>query len=1730
MKKLFFFFSLCCVLVGAGCAPKDSNLRTITYMNDEAVFYTEQIAVGETVDLEKKTFPEGNPKQEETDSFRYIFSGWGYSPNGDKLSLLQVSKDVTLHALYTTESKTPDEMEYTVTFLAETDEGEKVISEQKIRSGGTVTPPEAPARTGYTFSHWDKDTTAPITGRTEFRAVYEKNCYTLYRHVLGEVLEETVEYEGSVNLTAPTLSAAFRFEGWYSDEAFNLNFELNKMPAADVHMYGKCAVKFDQAHLILPENAVYGGENTVCVGGLPKADGLTYSYLWQDGSQGEAFHIENAGETQFSVTITANYTSEDFSLQNDTTLTGAATVAKRPLELTLSVESVEYGTMPVPELTAEGYLGEQLLPNFVYTSETGESATMPFSAGRYTVTVDLSELENYEFTPPTASFEVTKKLLTVSATAADVVYGTSPAPELNFEGFILGDDESVLTIGSDVFLYDVGLERLTAGEHAVSVRIGAFSAQNYELAAGEPSSFTVEKASIEVNVFLDKTELIYGEKPNATLSHTAFAYPDETDETVLGGELEAEYSAETFPVGSYTATPNVESELENYHVTKNTVEFTVSPKPVSVTIAPIETTFGNELSLPEPTIEGLIAGEESLKSELLEKLSYSLAEEEREINRFLPAGSYTVKVTFEGELTNYTVSCSDSSILVDKRDFSISSGQVSRNRDTRWSYTPSFTGEEEELFHAEGLLILDTADAGTYNATEESMLSENHYVWSTPLKISLLSGEDVTASFEISYALSVTLNNSRFTVTVPTSGLTFLYDAKEHRFAVEVTPDAEEEIVPTVRYTVNGSEGEPVVRDAGRYEILCEISAENYETETRTYTVTVEKAEYSLSGTKSNYTAPYNGETHGEALVLHGAEGDDVSGDLTVTTRYSPYVGEQENYSWNTLPLEAGVYEITYSAEGNPNYEELSGSFTVTIERISYTVTSEDQDYTYASGQAFGRGVSVEAIDGNAYTVTYTWNGGSGTAVPTFSEAVPGGAEIQYIVSEGVNYEEKRGSYTVTVRKAKGELDVSKVKTSYVYNGAEQRVEGGATSNNHEDEQITYEDNTFTTVREGAGLVITVRLAEGRNYTGDTKTVSGITVDKLTYLSLPVDSPRVEEQYNKTGKTLADVSLPQDFYWKEKSAVPELGNHGYEAFYDPDSENINAFALTVSFSCRKERVIAKITGGEADFGAESMEYANFSLTGEDGRLLGGEERAYVTLHADAQHVDSSRGGTYSVACHLELTENGYFEITDGTEKVVPFKLKSVEADGALYTVEDALSRLTLGTAKVLHDTDFIRSETIEALGTNPYESDGYRTVKKGVTLLVPCKDGDDGTTAQKQKLTQSNVIGSGYATLTLENGELIIEGSLIVNALRSSDGMRTSMVVGSNFGCLELKEGATVRVKDGGTFESMGFSYGEGEIFAESGSKVFEPFAMPGWKGGAISSAIRNNVFPINQYALSSLIAKTHFEAGASYGLRASVSATLSLLGGEQNIDLALTFLGDETAFVELKEGEILKKVRESDGKALFEANGDITFHNLEMQLSSSIKFNTKGLQVPLPGNLWFALKEGSTAKIPSSVALKLLPGASVAVDEGAELTLENGGAVYGYGEGNYTIDGLENWQDGGNGLAYPHKSLSGAYLKSVLDFGYTEKTPAVLRIDGKLTTESGSTLAAQLTGSGTLEIKEGTNLQAVIEEDKTPAITSNLDKIGALSGKGGQYFSTTFKAYFKDSQLTAGTHDLGGE
>ncbi|MCL2642273.1 MAG: InlB B-repeat-containing protein, partial [Candidatus Bathyarchaeota archaeon] len=93
-----------------------------------------------------------------TGAGEWVFAGWSPTPSAT------VQSDAVYTAQWT--SKT-----YTVTFV---DHDGRVIAEIEVPSGGTVTPPTAPTRSGHTFKNWSHPLTN-ITSDTVITAEYEQN-------------------------------------------------------------------------------------------------------------------------------------------------------------------------------------------------------------------------------------------------------------------------------------------------------------------------------------------------------------------------------------------------------------------------------------------------------------------------------------------------------------------------------------------------------------------------------------------------------------------------------------------------------------------------------------------------------------------------------------------------------------------------------------------------------------------------------------------------------------------------------------------------------------------------------------------------------------------------------------------------------------------------------------------------------------------------------------------------------------------------------------------------------------------------------------------------------------------------------------------------------------------------------------------------------------------------------------------------------------------------------------------------------------------------------------------------------------------------------------------------------------------------------------------------------------------------------------------------------------------
>ena len=108
-----------------------------------------------------------------------------------------------------------DAAEYEVIFK---DYDGTVLKTQTVEAGTSASAPSNPTRTGYTFAGWDKDFTN-ITGNTTVTATYTINSYTVtFKDYDGTVLAtRTVNYGSAATAPEAPARSGYKFTGWDKD-------------------------------------------------------------------------------------------------------------------------------------------------------------------------------------------------------------------------------------------------------------------------------------------------------------------------------------------------------------------------------------------------------------------------------------------------------------------------------------------------------------------------------------------------------------------------------------------------------------------------------------------------------------------------------------------------------------------------------------------------------------------------------------------------------------------------------------------------------------------------------------------------------------------------------------------------------------------------------------------------------------------------------------------------------------------------------------------------------------------------------------------------------------------------------------------------------------------------------------------------------------------------------------------------------------------------------------------------------------------------------------------------------------------------------------------------------------------------------------------------------------------------------------------------------------------------
>lgn len=261
-----------------------------------------------------------------------------------------------------------------------------------VDEGSVLTQAQIPAvtaDTGYTFTGWDNDITAPIAADTTFTAQYKNATYTLTLPTVNGVsfeVDGAVEEDGVYTVTYGT-DVTITMTAADNVKVTGLSYQIGSAEAVAVENFtqpftidgesitGPVTVTIQSTSTFQITVKVEGGNGTV--NGTTSAT-VTFDYNTPADKVAEAFNIVAAPGYTFAAPAFETVTA-------DKTYTVTFTHATYPVTGVEDVESATHGT----DLTFTPKLEDELLLGVQYQVGDGEAVTLePDENGSYTIPGD----------------------------------------------------------------------------------------------------------------------------------------------------------------------------------------------------------------------------------------------------------------------------------------------------------------------------------------------------------------------------------------------------------------------------------------------------------------------------------------------------------------------------------------------------------------------------------------------------------------------------------------------------------------------------------------------------------------------------------------------------------------------------------------------------------------------------------------------------------------------------------------------------------------------------------------------------------------------------------------------------------------------------------------------------------------------------------------------------------------------------------------------------------------------------------------------------------------------------------------------------------------------------------------------------------------------------------------------------------------------------------------------
>lgn len=1317
----------------------------------------------------------------------------------------------------------------------------------------------------------------------------------------------------------------------------------------------------------------------------------------------------------------------------------------------------------------------------------GEGEGANLNVGRYDVTPDYKNYDgNYRITAVPGVLTITPAPLTGIIQNAETKYYdkyNSSGFKVEFPTLIGNTEELRYLEDNYDYSYSVsGYDHTTAAAGTSFTVEGTAEAKiqnaNYivTLTAG---TLTVVRRDITVGVVLGptgSTEYVYGTSASTIINgfDSQANFPEMLTELANGIQLTTDY-VDGMGVGNYFVTARIKADAadagvyDNYRLSFEKEEISVIKRNIEVALK-TEYEYGDEFDGSYSLPANPMAFNDSL--ELTFDTKYSAGK---------PVGQYSVniaaKVNGSESTDNYTISLSNETITVSPRSVTLSLTTTARMVAGK-DWTGTITAADN-LFQGDSVLAtigLSVAAAGTYS------YSAGAEGWTVETTFRNAGGENVTANYAAGYAvtvtiLSVTIEHTLkpdFATEYPADvfDFTVTYDGGEHYVTVVLNETVTGDYSVAYSLSENGeyTDTVPVFSNSGTYKVYYMLTPKSGtgDVEKGSYTLTILKRQLSLeledreidygeafaygevSGLPVDCTVSAAGYTQGsnageypltaeltensenyelvyteafltvraKAVTVTVADAEVVYGeDATLTYTADGLFGNDELYLYSDYSAGKGVGEYPISIRPDDNYDIDYNEAVVRVSQKPLNVFISDVTIEYGD----------TAPDEYDYTVTGLAAGDDPSLLKIITDYDPSKGVGKYKITVDknslLNYTVPEGSAgTLFVKRKDVSVRWTDVRDEFVYNGLVQAVSvtadvlqqpyGGTIAAgliNDDVINLTYSKDGVTTEFKNAGTY-TVTVDLGKNFNLWNPQFDFV-IEKAEY-TLSAEEKIFTTYRHDT--TLSQITAPKDLSWLNPNEVPVPSKTEYAATVTNDnyySEELISVPITV----KKAEVVPT--------SVYTMEYTSGQAVIPDVIPAYYAENSSVEIPRGTvsfvYDVDSFVPGTYAVTANL--SENEYYSMTAATVYV---KVAAVTLNGVKYTLEDALYNARSGNTITLLGNVDLSFTADEAIISAIYGDAAYRTLKAGVTLILPSTDDAAGigetTYLNKTELRYIDGIDSYInMKLTIPAGvEFIVNGSILVRGGLGSANTGTNGHTTGNHS--QIVNNGTVTANSGAILDMKGFIKGVGTLYMESGSDLYSPFAVLDYRGGTntVIAYKTGKIAPFRIFDMPNVQCKVIYE----YGSELKAYFDLYANSSHNYMDEPVTVIGPSGgvgAIFNMQPGSVIEVSTEkhaykdiplmtsaagSGGWAtndrhtlLLKGNIDIGSLKLEIKLSIiSATVDMNEVLFPIPYLYDIIIGDGTTAtKVNADARYKFMPGSALTVNKNA--TLNMGGELIFY-------------------------------------------------------------------------------------------------------------------------------------